>query len=445
MKGNTVMNRWITNKFMKILLIEDGSITNVKIGFYIETMLSEIEKIIIIIFVYGLLGFFKDIIVILSLMLMLRPYIGGTHKDTFKGCLLKTMFFSGIGILIARCIHTDIVLHIIATIILIYHIVKVGPVVSKYRPEYEGELLKRIKVKGVLMILILNVIYFCCNSILRNEVTVLMYMLILDVLMARGSSDYRIIIEGSSTEYTLNFENSVIELDEEFRGDEIDNQHYSVIINTLGNGGYVDGAGTYVKGSFLQLEAFLLPNSEFYGWYINDELVSMDSKYRFAVREDVVVTAKFASVDLHTFELNSTEGGYVENASSYFSKGMKIKVSAVPKEGYSFVGWISSDGGVFEDESALTTIYTMPNNATIVTACFRKNISEEESDKSEVDTDINNPVQEETTIDEVKEENVPNTGDSSNGVIWFSILLICTLIFWAGGNSLEESDDGMKA
>lgn len=193
MKGDmTVMNQWITNKLMKLLLIEDNSITSIKIAFYIETMLSEIEKIIIIILTYSLFGFFKDIIVILTVMLMLRPYIGGTHKDTFKGCLLKTMLFSGTGILLARCIHTDLVLQSVVTVCMKYHIAKIGPVVYKYRPEYEGEMLRRIKAKGILMVLILNCIYFCCNSIVRNEVTVMMYMLIIDVLVARRCSDYRI-------------------------------------------------------------------------------------------------------------------------------------------------------------------------------------------------------------------------------------------------------------
>ena len=53
--------------------------------------------------------------------------------------------------------------------------------------------------------------------------------------------------------------------------------------------------------------------------------------------------------------------------------GDAITVTVTEPEHYTFTGWTSSNGGTFTNASALSTTFTMPDNATTVTANFTEN------------------------------------------------------------------------
>ncbi|HWQ79509.1 MAG TPA: S-layer homology domain-containing protein [Anaerovoracaceae bacterium] len=53
-----------------------------------------------------------------------------------------------------------------------------------------------------------------------------------------------------------------------------------------------------------------------------------------------------------------------------YEEGAEISIAAAPDTGYAFSGWTSSDGGSFDDETSTSAIFTMPGNATTVTAIF---------------------------------------------------------------------------
>ncbi len=71
-----------------------------------------------------------------------------------------------------------------------------------------------------------------------------------------------------------------------------------VIINTDSNdGGTVLGSGEYAKGDSVELSAVPVnSNYEFNGWYVNDELISVDNIYRFTAIENTDIYAEFMRV-----------------------------------------------------------------------------------------------------------------------------------------------------
>jgi len=67
--------------------------------------------------------------------------------------------------------------------------------------------------------------------------------------------------------------------------------------------GTVIGSGKRQFGNYAQLEAIPNADFEFDGWYIGDELVSEDLRYRFRVETDVELIARFRSVTgAHVYE-----------------------------------------------------------------------------------------------------------------------------------------------
>lgn len=179
-----MLNKWITSKIINGLSVDKNSITEIKICFYIETLLSEIEKLIMIFIVFSVTGHFKDITIILSVVLLIRPYIGGTHKDAFFACFMKTMYMSGIPVCVGVYIPDDYTIQVAMTLVLFCIIWIAGPAVSKYRPDYEGEELRQIKVKGTVALLIITTIYVYADIVYKKEMTMLLCLIAMDVMVA---------------------------------------------------------------------------------------------------------------------------------------------------------------------------------------------------------------------------------------------------------------------
>ncbi len=75
----------------------------------------------------------------------------------------------------------------------------------------------------------------------------------------------------------------------------------------------------------------------------------------------------------YTLSVESTSGGTVSNeGKTSVGTGETIGIEAQVKEGYRFIGWKTSNGGIFAEENSLKTTFTMPKGDTVLTACFEK-------------------------------------------------------------------------
>ena len=175
---------------------------------------------------------------------------------------------------------------------------------------------------------------------------------------------------GSTVSYEL-YKNAVkISSDESLSGNVVE-KSYDVTLETEGNGGYVNGAGTFVKGSLAEVTATTLPNSEFYGWYQNGTLVSTDLVYSFTVQNNTTLVAKFKNLQFNALTVVSSNGGTVESVDGQYSAGMEITLTATANTGYVFAGWKTTAGKI-EKTNALSTVFTMPDSAVTITAQFVK-------------------------------------------------------------------------
>ena len=84
-----------------------------------------------------------------------------------------------------------------------------------------------------------------------------------------------------------------------------------------------------------------------------------------------VFTIRVNPYNPNTLTLQADFGGSVGGAgSSRLAGGETITITAYPNQGYIFAGWYSTEGGDFADANRATTQFTMPGNATTVTAYF---------------------------------------------------------------------------
>ena len=69
-----------------------------------------------------------------------------------------------------------------------------------------------------------------------------------------------------------------------------------VVTVTTSKGGKVPGGGAYIHGDTVALTAVPDDGYSFAGWYINDQLVDMDTAYSFTATENVTLNAMFEKI-----------------------------------------------------------------------------------------------------------------------------------------------------
>lgn len=178
-------------------------------------------------------------------------------------------------------------------------------------------------------------------------------------------------INGSTTEYQILSDGEVLAYEDKFVGESIEQEYYDISLSVKGNGGYVEGAGRFIKGSFAEVKAYSLPKAEFLGWYVDNEFVSAESSYRFAVTDNITLTAKFSDIIYSNLSFDTDGGGTINATAGMYADGTKIGIEAIPLDGYEFVEWTSINGGAFEDSKSVSTEFTMTDRETVVTAHFK--------------------------------------------------------------------------
>ena len=137
-------------------------------------------------------------------------------------------------------------------------------------------------------------------------------------------------------------------------------QNYNITVSVSGNGS-ITGGGYYGNGEFAKVTATANHGETFLGWYVGNEQISSDAEYRFLVKEDVDIVAKFTtntnpnnpnppsrpinpsgsstsnsdSDPSHSITVPSRlTGGKVTVRPTSASEGSKVTITTTPSSGY---------------------------------------------------------------------------------------------------------------
>ena len=114
-------------------------------------------------------------------------------------------------------------------------------------------------------------------------------------------------------------------------------------------GGSIDGAGSYIYGSAVNLEATSNVGYTFVNWTENSLEISTDSLYSFLAKTNRTLIANF---ELKSYLIESAseplDGGNIIGAGS-FIHGSAVNLEAIPNVGYSFVNWTENSLEVSTD------------------------------------------------------------------------------------------------
>lgn len=129
----------------------------------IKVITYEFVKLVSVLLIFFLLGFFKECFLIIIFMISTKPFTGGYHENTQIKCFIATVIIISSIILISRNSNLDFISCIILNLISIFCIYNQIPIINEKMPLTKQKLIKRNRVIGIintLIFLFLSIIMF---------------------------------------------------------------------------------------------------------------------------------------------------------------------------------------------------------------------------------------------------------------------------------------------
>lgn len=117
--------------------------------YILNTIIFEILKILFTVIIFSIIGYFKESLIIVSIMAVTKPYIGGYHEDSQLKCFLATMLLTA-GIIFMSMQTTFTFLSngiiLLVCIFCMYHQI---PVINPNIPITRSHLIQKNKINGL--------------------------------------------------------------------------------------------------------------------------------------------------------------------------------------------------------------------------------------------------------------------------------------------------------
>ena len=129
-----------------------------EMDYVLRTILFESIKLISTIVIFSILGYFIESVIIISIMSLTKPFIGGYHEDTQLKCFIATMLLTA-GILILS-LNTSFTFwgNCIVLIICIFCIYNQAPVINPKMPITHPHLIHKNRDKGLCNVIVLGIV-----------------------------------------------------------------------------------------------------------------------------------------------------------------------------------------------------------------------------------------------------------------------------------------------
>ena len=160
------------------------TIEEVEIAKYtLKVILYEIIKILLIVFIFSFLGYFKESLLIIFIMSVTKPFIGGYHEDTQIKCFIVTLLLVALIIILFENNKLSFSSCSILNLINIFAIYNKAPVINAKMPITKKELIKKNRDIGIINSIVLIFISIIMFKVLLISQIIVWTILIQVILM----------------------------------------------------------------------------------------------------------------------------------------------------------------------------------------------------------------------------------------------------------------------
>lgn len=126
-----------------------------QVKYALKIFLYEIIKFVLIIFIFSVLGYFKESLLITFIMSVTKPFIGGYHEDTQIKCFIATVIVVMSIIILFKNNNLNLISCVILNLISIFSVYNKAPVVDSKMPITRKDIIKKNRKIGLINIIML--------------------------------------------------------------------------------------------------------------------------------------------------------------------------------------------------------------------------------------------------------------------------------------------------
>jgi accessory gene regulator B len=138
-----------------------------KVRFTLEVILTDISKILIILFISRIMGISRDLMIVLLFSFPLRINVGGFHMKKYFSCLIFSSIYLFTIFYLNTSLQVETPILVVVGIICGIIIFSIAPIVPRERVETTSMKIKQLKIRAT----ILSIIYVTLFTIINNPYT----------------------------------------------------------------------------------------------------------------------------------------------------------------------------------------------------------------------------------------------------------------------------------
>lgn len=151
---------------------------SVKVCYALETLVDELEKMLILLLLFCAIGYIKEFFLIMFTISVTRCFMGGMHFKTWQGCMTMTITVYCISVFCGHFLRISSNKAIIIFAIYGLLMMLVAPISSANRPQYRGKMRLKMKLKGLVGFILSIILYFKLKSYSGYIISVLLLEII---------------------------------------------------------------------------------------------------------------------------------------------------------------------------------------------------------------------------------------------------------------------------
>lgn len=129
-----------------------------QVKYSLKVIVYELIKIIFLIIIFSILGYFKESFLILFIMSITKPFIGGYHEDTQLKCFTATLILIVIIIVLFKSNKLNFTSSITLNLISIFSIYNKAPIINDKMPITREDLIMKNRKIGIINVVILTLL-----------------------------------------------------------------------------------------------------------------------------------------------------------------------------------------------------------------------------------------------------------------------------------------------
>jgi accessory gene regulator B len=138
-----------------------------KVRFTLEVILTDISKILILLFISRIMGISRDLMIVLLFSVPLRINVGGFHMKKYFSCLIFSSIYLCTIFYLNTSLQVETPILVVVGIICGITIFSIAPIVPRERVETTSMKIKQLKIRAT----ILSIIYISLFTIVNNPYT----------------------------------------------------------------------------------------------------------------------------------------------------------------------------------------------------------------------------------------------------------------------------------